>query len=615
MKILSSVLAAIFTSSVSGSHQTADIYYHEKKALGPAMWHFSDDGLTIYSVDGKKVLKAHEKKTLCKPYTDYRGNAKEDCYYFTSATDGHKYVWAGSLAGTNKVQAFDIDTGGYAGYIPTCSTPLDLEYHPEREEMWLRCAQNDAANGHEGEIDVFSSNSLSSDFDHISLNATSRPYGRIAIHSSMGPYGYVSAYDIPVLTEIDLSTQQVSASYELPLSYGSYDMTYSEINNHVFTRARVCCACEDVLDCGTRFRVVDVLTGPSAGQTTNGTCSGGCEGSLADTIGVFEFDTVNKNVVATHNIKAGTGFGADPVSSPNGEHILLLPNDAGKYVRILKPGNNGEASELLADVPLDFAPGSPRKSVIADFAFVTDDTRNILVIGSSTDNDIVLIDLNNNFRTRKLSLTNAVESTGTGKRSIEWAVGTNYVWVDGVATNEVYIIEIPGASIDDAAVSLTLAEIPGGGQMLYVDNYERKRVANLMKEQMVASMTETMKDTMEELLQETMQDTMKETIKVIIQEPVIQEVIEDTVMEVIQAPEIKTVMTNKVMTEQEREVVTKIIKEEANNDPDPIGVSALVIGCVALLLGFALVVTMKGPAMSSGNEEADNKTLGSKNVS
>jgi len=615
MKILSSVLAAIFTSSVSGTHQTADIYYHEKKALGPSMWHFSDDGLTIYSVDGKKVLKAHEKKSLCTPYTDYRGNAKEDCYYFTAATDGHKYVWGGSLAGTNKVQAFDIDTGGYAGYIPTCSTPLDLEYHPEREEMWLRCAQNDKNNGHEGEIDVFSSNSLSTDFDHIYLNETSRPYGRIAIHSTMGPYGYVSAYDIPKLTEIDLSTKQVSATYDLPLSYGSYDMTYSEVNNHVFMRARVCCACEDLLDCGTRFRVVDVLTGPSAGQTTNGTCSGGCEGSLADTIGVFEFDTVNKNVVATHNIKAGTGFGADPVTSPNGEHVLLLPNDSGKYVRILKPGMNGAASEMLMDVPLDFVPGLPRKSVITDFAFVTDDTRNILVIGSNTDNDIVLIDLNNNFKSRKLSLTDAAESTGGGKRGIEWAVGSNYVWVDGLATQEQYIIEIPGASIDDAVVSLTLAGIASGGHLVYVDNYERKRVANLMKEQMTASMTETMKETMEELLQETMQDAMKETIKVIIKEPEMEKVIEDTLMEVLETPDMKTQLSSNVMTALGRNEITEIIKEETNNDPDPIGVAALVIGCVALLLGFALVASLKGPAAQAGNEEADNKTLGSKNVS
>merc|ERR1712008_251038 len=187
------------------------------------------------------------------------------------------------------------------------------------------------------------------------------------------------------------------------------------------------------------------------------------------------------------------------------------------------------------------------------------------------------------------------ESTGGGKRGIEWAVGSNYVWVDGLATQEQYIIVIPGAKIDDAVVSLTLAGIASGGHLVYVDNYERKRVANLMKEQMTASMTETMKE--------------------IIKEPEMEKVIEDTLMEVLETPDMKTQLSSNVMTALGRNEITEIIKEETNNDPDPIGVAALVIGCVALLLGFALVASLKGPAAQAGNEEADNKTLGSKNVS
>merc|ERR1712106_602876 len=153
--------------------------------------------------------------------------------------------------------------------------------------------------------------------------------------------------------------------------------------------------------------------------------------------------------------------------------------------------------------------------------------------------------------------------------------------------------------IDDAVVSLTLAGIASGGHLVYVDNYERKRVANLMKEQMTASMTET----------------MKETMKVIIKEPEMEKVIEDTLIEVLETPDMKTQLSSNVMTALGRNEITEIIKEETNNDPDPIGVAALVIGCVALLLGFALVASLKGPAAQAGNEEADNKTLGSKNVS
>ena len=110
--------------------------------------------------------------------------------------------------------------------------------------MWLYCAQEDTKNGHEGEIDVFSSNILGSDFNHISLNATSRSYGCLANHSNMGPVGYVSAYNIPQLNDIDLSSKEVTATYDLPKSQGSYDVTFLSVNNHVFMRGRICCACE-----------------------------------------------------------------------------------------------------------------------------------------------------------------------------------------------------------------------------------------------------------------------------------------------------------------------------------------------------------------------------------
>jgi hypothetical protein len=80
-----------------------------------------------------------------------------------------------------------------------------------------------------------------------------------------------------------------------------------------------------------------------------GVCSGGCEGSRADTLGVVEFDTVNKVFVGNHNIKEGTGWGADPVSSPDGKWIVLLGNDGGQYVRVLEAGKNGESSVRIPE--------------------------------------------------------------------------------------------------------------------------------------------------------------------------------------------------------------------------------------------------------------------------
>merc|ERR1712050_14841 len=186
---------------------------------------------------------------------------------------------------------------------------------------WLRCASQSGE--HQGEMDVFSSAALGTDYKPTFMNDTSRPYGRITVHSSMGPYGYISQYDNNVISEIDLSSREVSNRYEIPQAFGSYDLTYSPKNQHMFARARVCCACgfegADVATCGTRYsseaEMVIVQLGQFAdANPQNGTCGNSCEGTSADTIGVVEFDTVSKSIVGTHNIKAGTGFGADPVA-------------------------------------------------------------------------------------------------------------------------------------------------------------------------------------------------------------------------------------------------------------------------------------------------------------
>mmetsp|Transcript_29505 Transcript_29505/g.45272 ORF Transcript_29505/g.45272 Transcript_29505/m.45272 type:complete len:533 (+) Transcript_29505:710-2308(+) len=440
------------------------------------MWHFNPDGLTIFSPSGA-VLKQHPKKMLCK----------EDCYYYTWASDGHKYVWAGSMAGDHHVQAFDIDTGDYAGYLTTCSTPLDMEYHPARREMYVRCAQEDTAGGNPGEIDVFSSATLSSDLPMIRFNATRRPYGRMAIHSSMGPYGYSLAYDQSYISEMDLSSKEISATYEIPDAYGGYDTTYSPINQHLYFRSRVCCTCNttdpDVASCGRGpGKPVIVKTGPSkSDQEQIGVCSSGCEGSRADTIGVVEFDTVNKVFVDNHNIKEGTGWGADPVSSPDGKWIVLLGNDGGKNIRLMQPGKNGESSKSsIRDVAMDFEGGTPGKTVVSDVTFIQDESREILIVGASTDNHIVLVDLKT-FATRKMNVAPGVaESTGGRSRNVEWAIGTDYVWINGGESKEAYILKISGG-ISSAVIHKTLTDI-SAGNMLSVDNYERKRAASLAQQ-------------------------------------------------------------------------------------------------------------------------------------
>jgi len=488
MRIFSkSVIGALSLLSAEAIQHQSDIYYHEKPILGPSMWHFSPDGLSIFAPNGG-LLKAHPKKMLCPESINPRsGQMSQDCSYFSYASDGHRYVWAGSMAGDHHVQAFDIDTGDYAGYLDTCSTPLDLEYHPARREMFLRCAQEDTAGGNPGEIDVFSSATLSANLPMIKFNATARPYGRLAIHSSMGPYGYSLAYDQSFLTEMDLSAKTVSATYDIPKAYGGYDTTYSPVNQHLYFRVRVCCSCNstdaDMESCGRGpGSPVLVQTGPSASETLqNGVCSSGCEGSRADTIGVYEFDTVSKVFVDNHNIKEGTGWGADPVASPDGKWIALLGNDGGQNVRLLQPGANGESSAPSSrDVAMTFEGGTPGKTAISDVAFVQDETREILIVGASTDNHVVLVDLKT-FSTRKLNVAPGVaESTGGGSRKLEWAVGTDYVWVNGGESKEAYILKITGG-IETAVVDQTLTGITAGN-MLFVNNFERMRAVVLTQQ-------------------------------------------------------------------------------------------------------------------------------------
>ena len=162
-----------------------DNQYHKKPALGGGMWVFSGDGLAIYSADGE-VMKEHRKGDLCTPYMS-RGNLVEDCRFYTYSSDGHQYVWAGSFSPFSRVMAFGIDTGDYVGYHKTCSTPLDLEYHTSRREMWLCCAAQSGA--HKGELNVLSGYAIDTDFKPTAMNDTRRLYGRITAQSSIKPYG------------------------------------------------------------------------------------------------------------------------------------------------------------------------------------------------------------------------------------------------------------------------------------------------------------------------------------------------------------------------------------------------------------------------------------------
>ena len=268
------------------------------------MWVFSGDGLSIHAPDGS-LLRAHRKSRLC-PHarSDYRtGATTTDCAFFDVASDGHQFVWAANHD-VHRVDVFDIDTGDYAGYTDTCSTPLDMSYHPTRREMCessvrsssrlpartvtptsrtlphrpvlparhapgIRCAAPD--DDSPGVVDVFSTDSLSSDHPLVSFNTTAgmRAYGRLAVHSTLGNLGIATQYNKPHLTKFDLSSKEVLQTFDIPKAHASYDMAYSRANQHVFASVRVCCSCgfagADKESCGRGpGEMVVVATGPSA---------------------------------------------------------------------------------------------------------------------------------------------------------------------------------------------------------------------------------------------------------------------------------------------------------------------------------------------------------------
>ena len=91
------------------------------------MWIFNPDGLTIMSPAGDTILVQDKSKVCPNLRTNYQGVETDDCSFFDVQSDGHRYVWAANHDDSpHKIDVFDINTGAYAGYAPTCSTPLDL---------------------------------------------------------------------------------------------------------------------------------------------------------------------------------------------------------------------------------------------------------------------------------------------------------------------------------------------------------------------------------------------------------------------------------------------------------------------------------------------------------
>jgi len=595
MKLSSAIIAL---SSTYASAMKDQFHYSRPGVInGPSLWHFGGGGLNIYSPDGSENLKSTPPEEICHNVTGYRGGAMElSCSFYDVVSDGKKYVWGAVSRGVSKIDVFDIDTGATVGSFETCMTPRDLEYHPLRDEIWVRCmAVSDEFGGY---MDVFSAASPGADtFANVDLtgNSTLSAYGYSVIDNSLGDVGYATVWNQPTLYKIDLSERTVLETFEIPLAYGGYEVAYSKVNHHIFVRASVCCTCGFVgsdlgEDCGRYGSSnVTITTGPSAGTVTEGQC-GRCDGLAGvDTLGVMEFDTNTDTFIASHVMPDGAG--GDPFGSPDGRHVVLIGRNGGEVLRILKAGNPGEPSTVAFDLALGFSSFEEETSaVFNDFSFIQTSAsdgmgdgvdRDLIVIASGTENKVAIVDLmSGSPEVSMVTMRDDAEMTARrNRRQVEWVVGTPYVWIDGTGGEEVYVLDVDKKEMVRSISGVTTTK------MLSVENYAAKRTAELISQQITAAIADIPVAPTET---KTTVDSSSSDMKAMEEDP-------------------------DILTSQ----LTNTEQYEDDSDIDPVGIAALVVGLCALIVGIANMVYMSRSKSSDGGndgESVDVKTLGSKNV-
>lgn len=120
----------------------------------------------------------------------------------------------------------------------TCRGPRDIEYHPLRDEIWVRCMGTNSEEVHdetETYIDVFSVTSPGVDTVAnvlLTSNSTLSAYGYSVIENNLGDVGYSTVSNQNKLYKIDLSEKKVlstcgfvGADNEDCGRYGSSDVT------------------------------------------------------------------------------------------------------------------------------------------------------------------------------------------------------------------------------------------------------------------------------------------------------------------------------------------------------------------------------------------------------
>mmetsp|Transcript_10534 Transcript_10534/g.21151 ORF Transcript_10534/g.21151 Transcript_10534/m.21151 type:complete len:243 (+) Transcript_10534:395-1123(+) len=215
------------------------------------MWIMGKNGVHIYSPDGKEKKVSIEAAAICHEEPDYHGSGYyTPCRFYDAISDGKKYVWASLARGVAKIDLFDINTGAVVGSFDTCMSPSSLEFHPLRDEVWVRCSDVDENSTAPTQLDVFSASSPSGDIQtdillsERALKEGLSSKGYSVIDNSLGDVGFLTDTTLPTLFKVDLSTKAIIDKFEMtPPSNGLEKAAFSPINKHIFVRSELCCTC------------------------------------------------------------------------------------------------------------------------------------------------------------------------------------------------------------------------------------------------------------------------------------------------------------------------------------------------------------------------------------
>ena len=125
---------------------------------------------------------------------------------------------------------------------------------------------------------------------------------------------------------------------------------------------------------------------------------------------------------------------------------------------------------VYADVDLNFdLEGVEDQVVYNDFAFVEKDGKEMIVLASGTENRIAVITLGDSPKVDYIEFTSTTGelSSNRNRRQVEHVVGTEFVWVDGAAQDEVYVIDIEQKRLVRTITGVQTTKL------VFVQNFER----------------------------------------------------------------------------------------------------------------------------------------------